>query len=318
MSGLLNSIFFLKPQYLNLQSVLNILRSFMFTKANQISILSRSLLRIQDKPSVCENSGVVPNSDSVCENSNSIVINTIEEIEKEQVESNPKNNISDLITPKQADTLFWCLFIAHFGYGEYIEVDRNYGIKELEIKKQIGDFISKNPHKMKNTNVKLTKIAVQEILSELLTSQKDTSMHCLMALLVYYNINVILVNSTKLLMLEYIANVHENENEIEDEDCDTSTTYVLYKDAYNKYSVQTEPLTVAEIADMKEKMICLESHNKPLKAISHYKVDELEELAKKMGILDTKKKYKKAELYQEIVDALREPGFLSDGVAVIR
>jgi hypothetical protein len=281
----------------------------MFTKANQIGILSRSLLRIQDKPSVCENSGVVPNSGSVCENSESvceksIVINTIEEIneiEKEQVEAKPRNNISDLITPKQADSLFWCLFIAHFGYGEYIEVDRNYGIKELEIKKQIGDFISKNPHKMKNTNVKLTKIAVQEILSELLTSQKDTSMQCLMALLVYYNINVILVNSTKLLMLEYIANVHENE--IEDEDCDTSTTYVLYKDAYNKYSVQTEHLTVAEIAGMKEKMICLDNHNKPLKPISQYKVDELEELAKKMGILDTKKKYKKAELYQEIVDA---------------
>jgi hypothetical protein len=54
---------------------------------------------------------------------------------------------------------------------------------------------------------------------------------------------------------------------------------------------------------MKNKMICLESYLKPLKSISNYKVEELEELAKKMGIYENNKKYKKTDLYQEISEA---------------
>jgi hypothetical protein len=50
-------------------------------------------------------------------------------------------------------------------------------------------------------------------------------------------------------------------------------------------------------------MICLESYLRPLKPITNYKVDELEDFAKKIGIYDTNKKQKKTELYQEIIDA---------------
>jgi hypothetical protein len=42
----------------------------------------------------------------------------------------------------------------------------------------------------------------------------------------------------------------------------------------------------------------LESYNKYIKAISNYKVEELEDMAKKFGVFDETKKYKKAELYE--------------------
>jgi hypothetical protein len=222
----------------------------------------------------------------------------IENVEYEMIEDvveepSPVNVVSkELISPKQSDTLFWCLFVVHFGYDEYIEVDRNYGVKELEIKKLVGEHISANPYKIKNSNIKFTKATVQEVLSELLTSQKDTSINCLVALLVYYNINIIMVNSSKLLMLEFIA----------DRDADLPT-YVLYKDAYGKYSVDIDPITKENIEEMKGKMICLESYLRPLKPIANYKVDELEDFAKKIGIYDSNKKQKKTELYQEIIDA---------------
>jgi len=58
-----------------------------------------------------------------------------------------------------------------------------------------------------------------------------------------------------------------------------------------------------EIREMKDKMIHLESYLKPLKSISNYKVEELEILAKKMGIYEQGKKYKKTDLYQEISEA---------------
>jgi len=304
MSSFLNSLFFLKPKYLNIQSVLNILRNFIFTKANHAVILTNSPLLIGNEE------GIVQVEVEVGIDNKIVLSNTIQEV---NVERSLENVVvvepavivepvvikqAERILPKQSDTLFWCLFIIHFGYPEYIEVDRNYGVKELEMKKQIGDFITKNPHKMKNTNVKLTKVAVQEILSELLTSQKDTSMNCMMAILVFYNINVILVNSAKKVMLEYIANTETSEDSEE-----IIPTYVLYKDTYNKYTLCSHPLDQSQIEDMKSTMVCLESYNKPLKAASHYKVEDLEDMAKKLGIFDMKKKYKKVDLYNEINNA---------------
>jgi hypothetical protein len=120
----------------------------------------------------------------------------------------------------------------------------------------------------------------------------------MMAILVFYNINVILVNSAKKVMLEYIANTETSE------DCeDLIPTYVLYKDTYNKYTLCSHPLDQSQIEDMKSTMVCLESYNKPLKAASHYKVEELEDMAKKLGIFDMKKKYKKVDLYNEVNNA---------------
>jgi len=281
MSSFLNSIFFIKRENLNIANVLNVLQTFMFTKINQTMIMLKSKFYVKNivAPLQIEN------------------IKTIETIENVLVITEPAKGpviSEELISPKQNDTLFWCLFIIHYGYDEYIEVDRNYGVKELEIKKKIGYFITSNPHKMKSTNYKITKIAVQEILSELLTSQKDTSMNSLLAILVYYNINLIMVNSTKLLMLEFISN-KDVENQL--------PTYVIYKDTYGKYSLKTEPLTKDQVDDLKNKTICLDSYLKPLKAISNYKVEELETLAKKMGLFESGKKYKKTDLYQEITEA---------------
>jgi hypothetical protein len=263
----------------------------MFTKINQAAIILRSRYEIMN---VSENINGRKQLAIIDCTENVAYVEIREPLVKIPVEfTNTITPKEELISPKQNDTLFWCLFIIHFGYGEYLEVDRNYGVKELEVKKQIGEFITKNPHAMKSTSTKMTKAAVQEILSELLTSQKETSMNSMMAILVYYKINLIMVNSTKLLMLEFVA---DKDNEL--------PTYVLHKDAYGKYSVKTEPLTTDEIADMKNKMICLESYLKPLKTISSYHVEDLYKIAKQIGIYDENKKYKKTDLYQELSEAL--------------
>jgi len=290
MSALLNPIFFIKKEHLNINNVLNVLQNYMLTNANRAAILLRSKVAFKGgKLLLSEESD--SDDEVLCneQQSQPLMQNTF--VETAIVNQSLVTN--ELISPKQHDTLFWCLYIIHFGYGEYLEIDRNYGIKELEIKKKIGEFITSNPHKMKNTNVKITKAGVQEILSELLTSQKDTSMNCLFALLVYYNINLIIVNSSKLLMLEFIS----------DKDSDDTPTFAVYKDEYSKYSVNITELTKEEIKDMKEKMICLENYFKPIKAASNYKVEDLEFLAKKLGIYKEDKKYKKQDLYNEIAKA---------------
>jgi hypothetical protein len=240
----------------------------------------------QEKPLLLE----APPIPEVVENVIEVTENTTVYVEPPPaVVEEPKNT---LISPKNPDTLFWCLYIIANGYDEYLEIDRNYGVKELEIKKLVSDYVFANSYKFKNTNNKITKVAIQEIMSELLTSQKETSILCLIALTVYYNFNIIIVDSKEKLMLEFLVS---EETEI--------PTFVLYKDSYGKYKVNTEAVTRIQVAEMKDKMFCLESYLKPLKSISNYKVEDLEALAKKMGVFDEKKKYKKAQLYEEVFAA---------------
>ena len=203
------------------------------------------------------------------------------------------SEFSGAYSPKQPDTLFWSIFIIANGYGEYINIDRNYGVKELEIKKKVCDFLQKNPSKLKHTNYKITKAGVQEVISELLTSNKETSFNCLLALCVYYNINVVLIHPTGKLMLEFLSYDQEE-----------TPYYVLKKDTYGKYSVDTDKKTWKEVQEMKTQLICIVNYMKPMKAAGNYKMEDLEELAEKMGVLDATKKYKKAELYQLVSDSI--------------
>jgi 2C-methyl-D-erythritol 2,4-cyclodiphosphate synthase len=204
----------------------------------------------------------------------------------------PKKMNNSFIIPKQPDTLFWCIYIAVFGYADYYQIDRNYGVKELEIKKKIVDFIPANASKFKNTNYKITKVAIQEILSELMTSQKETSMLCLIAMIIYFNINVIMIDAKDQTMLEFICDKSELE---------TNPTHVLIKDTFGKYKLQSDPIT----SEVKSKYIILEHHLKPLKPATAYKVDDLILLLKKLGAFDENKKYKKPELYKEITEMIQ-------------
>ena len=100
-----------------------------------------------------------------------------------------------------------------------------------------------------------------------------------------------MVDSTNRFMLEFFSNKDEN-----------LPTYVLYKDGYGKYKVNIEPLNHDNIDDMKNTLICLENYMKPLKSASNYKIDELIDLARKLGIYNENMKYKKNDLYEQICE----------------
>jgi len=278
----LKSLFIFKISNYDLISKLVFFRKFMFTKENQQLMCYES----SDEDDIIDEESTVDQDEE-----------ELGDEESKEIEEQPKPEpieVEEIYTPTQMDSLFWSIYIIKYGYNDYMQIQRNYGVRELEIKKEIGKFISENPNKMKSTNTKMTKVAVQEILSELLTSQKETTMNCLMGLLVFADINIFILNSTKSLRLEYISNT------------DVSLpTYVLYKDTYNKYKVNTKPLTQEEINALKETTVCLENYMKPLKSAASYKVTELENIARTLGIYDENKKYKKTDLYEEVCEACK-------------
>lgn len=203
---------------------------------------------------------------------------------------------ADCFQPKQSDTLFWCLYIIHHGMLEYNNIGFNYGVKELEEKQLLASFIRENAVRIKSTNYKMTNVLIQEILSELLTSQKETSLSVLGAFTVFYNINIFIIDSDDRCMLEFWANKEQNSS---------LNTYLLRKDKYGKYRVQLEWIAPSRIIELREKHIVLDSYLRPLKAVSNYKVEELTELAKRLKIYDENKKYKKSDLYESIQELCR-------------
>jgi uncharacterized protein (UPF0262 family) len=270
-----NLFFYHHNQFLKKFNI-NFLQSFMLTKNTKIEYLNKMDISGLDI-AVQEDTEVIP------------------EEEKVSVLQEEKMNF---IEPRHLDTLFWCLYIITHGYKDYIEIDRNYGVKELEEKQKISEFIKTNINKIKNTNYKITNVAIQEMLSEFLTVQKNTSILCLIAMTVYYNINILIIDSSDKTMLEFWANkdgVPQMDRLSEE---NAAMTYVLYKNENGKYKLRIENISTSRIYEMKEKYLVLESYLKPIRAMASYKVEELEQMAKKLGVFDETKKYKKNELYE--------------------
>jgi len=204
------------------------------------------------------------------------------------------------ICPKQHDTLFWCLYIIFHGYNDYNEITHNSGVKELEEKRRIYDFVKDNIYKLKNTNYKVTNILTQEIMSELITVQKETSMNVLLAMIVFYNINIFIVDKDEKCMLEFWSNKENVENINSDDEDSRALTYVLFKDNFGKYKLQIENISPTRIEGMRNTYISIDNYNKPMKSMTAFKLEELEAFARKIKIYDETKKYKKSELYEMI------------------
>jgi hypothetical protein len=271
----INKMFFLQSD--DTDNILDVLDKYMFTKTHESTIItseppSPPSISPQPIPETIENTPI---------------------IQQPILETKPIP-IIEFISPTHQDSLFWCIYIAMHGYNDYQQVSRNYGVKELEIKQKIGDYIKSNASKLKLTNYKVTKACVQEILSELLTSQKETSMICLIAMTVHFNINVALVNPAKKIMVEFIG---QKDAEL--------PWYILYKDTYGKYTVQETPATPEQMECLRQSNISLDSYIRPLKAMTTYKIDDFLHIATKLGSIDLTVKIKKPELYEQISNRIQ-------------
>jgi len=289
-------LFFHNIEKTELDTVLNRLEDYMLLYKNIGSPLVSK--ETENKEIINTNPNTNPINNIICIKQSEILVEKqSKKSEKpdmntriKKLKQEKENIINPFILPKQNDTLFWCLFIAKYGYSEYIQVDRNYGVKELEIKSKVVDYIKANSLKFKETNYKITKILIQEIMSELMTIQKDTSMFCLLAILIYFDMNIIMVEHTSRFLLEFQSNKTE-----------ITPTFLIERLENGRYHIKGEQMTVDEIRILKEERICLENFMKPIKPISCYKIYEIEDVLHKIGVLKegaVEPKMKKNELYE--------------------
>ena len=207
-----------------------------------------------------------------------------------------RNSNKEWFDPIQSDTIFWCVYTFVNGYSDYLMIGSRYANHEIEEKQKLFAFFKKCPKVLKTTNCKITNVQVDEILSEMLCMQDQMSFLGILALVVYYKINILLVHETKKIYLSFCL----TDDDKEESSNISKKTCVLYKHpkSNKRYKMRMYDEEPESILKIKETMLCLESYMKPLRAISTYKVSELEEIADKLGI--DVSKMKKQELYTKI------------------
>lgn len=197
------------------------------------------------------------------------------------------------------DGLFWSIYIAVYGYPEYLRNKYNYGKLEVKEKQKIAEYIvSIGANKIK-TNYRVTRSLCGEIVADL-TSLPRMVLSGLIGMSAYYKSNIYIVDIVKNTYLYFLY---------QGEDTNSKETIVLYKNPLhtkkfhsNEYFVDIG-LTILSLDEIHEKYVGIEHYQKPLKGISTYLKPDLEIIAEKTVFKDKKDidTLSKQELYNTIL-----------------
>lgn len=202
-------------------------------------------------------------------------INKRESITTINNKKNIINTTNNIFYPKQRDQLFWIFYSILHSISEY-EMTHNFFTKEKEVKyKWIEDFREKKeifkPIKVSRNNVE-----------DELANKPKISLQCIKALCHLHDVNIFYIDNKK--FYEMITN-------------ENNPIYIIEK-VNHKYGLK-EKVSNDILNYYREHYWKLENLDKPLKAISSYKVPELTAICKKLNIIC--ENMTKQKMYQEIM-----------------
>ena len=195
------------------------------------------------------------------------------------VEKKEKKKISNRVTIKEVDQLFWYFYIAIHGYDDYKLLDNKFTLeKTIKIN---------NIEKMRSNNsiLKQQKLKITDYETTLLNSKK-IDIPTLCGLSAYNELNIIFIKDK----IYYHFNFGDPNN-----------TIIIYSEGKN-YSCEISP-TKELIETIHNNYYYIENPNKPIKGISTYKINDLVNICQKLGIkiqLESGKSKSKKQLYTEI------------------
>jgi len=203
---------------------------------------------------------------------------------------------ADFFLPKKDDTLFWCAYVLHHSEGEYRMIGNRYRNVEIQEKQRILDYIRANTAEFKTSGSgngpKITNVCIQEIQAELMINKK-TSWMTFWMMCVFYRFHALIV---------YDKTYLECNPRCSDP---SPPIYRFTRSKDGHISLHMTPLTEEEAEAIRSSHIRVEllRSDQPLRAMSNYKVAELEAMANTLGLPDKgSAKMKKADLYEAIVE----------------
>lgn len=176
-------------------------------------------------------------------------------------------------TPKKEDTLFWCTYVLHHGIEEYAIIGTRYKNVEIEEKQRILDYIRTHTAECKQSGSKITNVSIQEIQSDLMINKK-TSWMTFWMMCVFYKIHALILYEHTWMECK----PHCNDP--------SPPVYKFSRSRDGHMSVNTTPLTVQEVADIRANGLQVDYFRSPhpIRAMSNYKVDELLAMAAILGL----------------------------------
>jgi hypothetical protein len=167
----------------------------------------------------------------------------------------------------------------------------------LEEKHKIMENFLKFPKQLKESNIKFTNARIQETCSEFMCD-KTTSPLALAGYAVYYGIDIYIVDKIKHTYLKFLSGNNKDESEKQKAIC------WIYKDdtsmKYTKYILKIENENNDNNETFYNTHCCLEQFDKPLLGISQYKLQDIENFEKILGIPVNSEKSNKQQRYAAI------------------
>jgi hypothetical protein len=209
--------------------------------------------------------------------------------------------------PKQKDVLFWCFYIIKYGKDAFNSLENINLVVEKKIKIECVDLLRKNKKMLKSA--KMPPLANIE---NCLVNDYIIDLSSFFALCVASSINILYIYKKTYFLLSSCEIDNDNDN-----DDDNSLNTFLEKNNFHIVTrlENTINMGIYESDDFNEKREkikeCMNSFykidniDKPIKAMSSYKLSELVVIANKLGLeiinKETNKQKTKKDIYQLIV-----------------
>ena len=204
--------------------------------------------------------------------------------EKKTFSENVEKNVEEsTYVPNQQDTLFWCYYIIVNGYTAYEMLLNKNSVIAKQMKIDLVLLIRK--HK---DILKIYKFDTITNIESNLVNDHCINIKTFFSLCAISNLNIMYIN--KKTYFESFMN-------------DTSNVYIITNRNGSKYGYQIA--SDCQIDETHKNLYKLDKMDKPMKALSGYKVEELVNMCEKLAIeskhISTGKTKSKKELYESII-----------------
>lgn len=185
--------------------------------------------------------------------------------------------------PTEKDSLFWCFYIMKNGHVKYETLYNKMIVSEKQIKIEYIEQLRKQ-----KDIIKMYKFATITHIENNLANENQLDVKTFLTLCATNNLNVIVV--IKKTYYELLMN-------------DSEEIYLIHNKNGYKYGYEANVKDKIEI--IRNSFLKIENNQKPIKAISSYKISDLLELCNKLGIetniKETGKQKNKKDLYELLV-----------------
>lgn len=191
--------------------------------------------------------------------------------------------------PREKDQLFWCFFIIENGFEKYEHPGTTTFVNEKSEKFRLIEHMRNNKQQLKSKKIK----NIKEDVEDELANKQTIGMKTFIALCISHNINIMYIHKRKCFEMVF------------DDQMPTHVVHCVNNSDSSacKYCCE-QNVSKEQLEKYRTEYFNWESFDKPLKAMSSYKLDELVEMVKKMGLsengMDLSKKTKK-DLYEMLV-----------------